>query len=91
MNAAISKQAVDAAGMVGVQFVVGRALLPGGVQRAWWPAAKAILIGGLVPVIGLARNPERGIGFGPPPVTAGPGQTPRRTQTKDRARIALGS
>src|SRR5271157_5572057 len=91
VNAAITKQAVDAAGMEGVQLVVGPSVVKRGEERAWERLPRQLLMGGLVVVIGLARNPERGIGFGPTPVTAGrgitPRNTPRRTQTKGRADI----
>ncbi len=85
LNVAITKQAVDAAGMEGVQLVVGTGVVTRGEERAWGQLPRQLLMGGLVLVIGLARNPERGIGFGPTPVTAGRGKTPRRTQTKGRA------
>ena len=88
VNAAITKQAVDATGMEGVQFVVGTGVVTRGEERAWGQLPRQLLIGGLVLVIGLARNPVRGIGFGPTPVTTGRSQntaTGRRTQTKDRA------
>ena len=91
VNAAITKQAVDAAGMEGVQLVVGPSVVKRGEERAWERLPRQLLMGGLVLVIGLARNPERGIGFGPTPVTASRGKTPRRTQTKGRADISSDS
>jgi hypothetical protein len=91
LNVAITKQAVDAAGMEGVQLVVGPSVVTRGEEGAWGQLPRQLLMGGLVLVIGLARNPERGIGFGPTPVTAGRGKTPRRTQTKGRADISSDS
>ena len=89
LNVAITKQAVDAAGMEGVQLVVGPSVFIRGEEGAWGQQPRQLLMGGLVLVIGLARNPERGTGFGPTPVTAGQGKTPRRTQTKGRAGYRL--
>src|SRR5208282_3903695 len=88
VNAAITKQAVDATGMEGVQFVVGPSVVTRGEERAWGQLPRQYLIGGLVLVIGLAGDAVGCIGFGPPPVATSRSQntaTGRGTQTEDRA------
>src|SRR5208337_3285898 len=74
--------------MEGVQLVVGPSIIACGKASVWWQIPADLLIRWLILVIRLSRNPERGIGFGPTPVTAVRCKTPRRTQTEDRAGIA---
>ena len=72
LNVAITKQTLMPPGWKEYSWSLAPALLPA-VKRRPEPTPVAtlpwrLLVGGSVLVIGLARNTEGGIGFGPPPV-----------------------
>src|SRR5208337_1805680 len=71
LNVAITKQAVNAAGVEGIQLVVGASVVTRGHEKARAHARGGLpwclLVGGSVLVIGLAGDTEGGVGFSPPP------------------------
>src|SRR5271166_603094 len=91
VNAAITKQNIYAAGVEGVQLVVGAGVVTRGKEsaraRARGGLPWCLLVGGLVLVIGLAGDTEGGVGFSPPPVATSHHAYGRGkhggTQTKD--------